>query len=174
MRPRSCCSTTPTRSRRPPEAAALATALLAALALSACSPKAPEGVDKATLDAAVSKAIGDPTTCLLIAERDSGRVVYRYNTHTMCDRELPSCDVGPKTRKVADLLALTVKDGDTRTLSCDSAEDASRGVGWAAGPVAGKPLVYAAVMEGERAFPGRMMAERLSGAFRKAGLTPAP
>jgi hypothetical protein len=165
-----CCRTMAMRSRRWTETP-LAGALLAVLALCACSPTAPEGVDEATLDDAVSKAIGDPTTCVMIAERGTGKVVYRYNTNTMCDRDLPSCE-GPGTRKVADLVKLTAKDGQPRTLSCDSTADASRGVGWAAGPVAGKPLVYAAVMEGDRAFPGRMMAERLTSAFRKAGLSP--
>ena len=77
------------------------------------------------------------------------------------------------TRKVKDLLALTVEDRDTRTLSCNSVADGSRGASWAAGPIPGKPLVYAAVMEGDRVFPGRMMADRLSRAWTKAGLTPA-
>jgi hypothetical protein len=157
-----------TRSNRPPRPL-LAGALLSALALAACSPTAPKGVDKAVLDEAVSRAIGDPTTCVMIAEQGSGRVVYRYNTATTCDRDLPACET-PGTRKVADLVKLTAKDGRTRLLSCDSTTDASRGVGWAAAPIPGKPLVYAAAMEGERAFPGRMMADRLSTAFRKAGL----
>lgn len=142
---------------------------LAALALGACSPGAPRGVDKGKLDEAVSRAIGDPTSCLMIAEQASGRIVYRYNTHTACARVLPSCE-GPATRTVEDLVKLTVKDGQVRTLSCNTTADASRGVGWAAGPVAGKPLVYAAAMEGERAFPGRMMAERLAAGFKDAGL----
>ncbi len=64
----------------------------------------------------------------------------------------------------------TVKDGQVRTLSCYTQADASRGVGWASGPLAAKGLVYAAVMEGDRAFPGRMMADRLASAFKKVGL----
>lgn len=163
MRPRWFCSTTATRSNRP------LSALLAVLALAACSPQAPKGVAKEELDDAISRAIGDPNSCLMIAEAATGKVVYRYNTHTACANKWPSCE-GPGVRTVGELLALTAKDKQARTLSCNTAADASRGVGWAAGPIAGKPYVYAAVMEGDRAFPGRMMADRLDGAFARAGL----
>jgi hypothetical protein len=119
----------------------------------------------------VSKAIGDPNSCLLIAEAGSGKLLYRYNTHTACDRELPSCEAvireAAKT-KVGQLLNRTAQTHAVVQLSCDSEPDGSRGVGWAAGPIAGTDLVYAAVMEGDRTFPGRMMAERLEGAFRRA------
>jgi hypothetical protein len=135
----------------------------------ACAPTAPKGVDKDRLDEAVSSAIGDPASCLLIAEQASGQVVYRYNTHTACARPLPACD-GPGTRTVDQLLQLTIKDGQPRALSCNTEADASRGVGWSSGVIAGKGLVYAAMMEGNRAFPGRMMADRLSGAFKDVGL----
>lgn len=155
----------PTRSRTPPKG--LAGAALAALALSACSPGAPPGVDRNQLDEAVSRAVGDPTSCLLIAQAGSGKLLYRYNTHTACDRELPSCEGAAKT-KVAKLLARTAATRAKVQLSCDTLDDASRGVGWAAGPIEGTDLVYAAMMEGDRAFPGRMMADRLEGAFRRA------
>ena len=159
------CWTTPTRSSRRPKAALAAAA--SALALSACSPGAPPGVDREQLDAAVSRAIGDPNSCLLIAQADTGKRYYRYNTHTACDQELPSCEGVEKT-KLAKLLNRTVQTRAPVQLSCDSKADGSRGVGWAAGPIAGTDLVYAAMMEGDRAFPGRMMADRLEGAFRKA------
>ena len=165
MRPRWCCWTMATRSSKRPRAV-LAAALLA---LAACSPGAPEGVDKAALDDAVSRAIGDPNSCLLIAERGSGDVVYRYNSATACAREWPSCE-GGGSRQLKDLLATTANDGQVRTLSCDSL-DPARTVGWAAGPVPGRPLVYAAVMEGERTFPGLMMADRIASAFKRAGLS---
>ena len=151
-----------------PRVAALS---LSVLALAACSPGAPKGVDKDTLDAAVSRAIGDPASCLLIAEQGSGKLVYRYNTHTACARTLPACAGAATSEQTLDqLLKATLKDGQARTLSCSSAKDASRGVGWASGPIPGKGLVYAAMMEGDRAFPGRMMAERLARAFKDAGL----
>ena len=142
-------------------------ALAAMLGLSACSPDAPPGVNRDDLDAAVSKAVGDPATCVLIGKVGSGRLLYRYNTATACDRELPACDV-PGVTKVAAVLKATARDSQPRTLSCNSASDASRGVGWAAGPIEGTDLVYAAMMEGDRAFPGRMMADRLAAAFRRA------
>jgi len=143
------------------------------LALGACSPGAPKGVDKETLDAAVSRAIGDPATCLLIAEQGSGKLVYRYNSRIACDRSLPACaapGAGKPQQTINQLLKATLKDGQDRTLSCSSTVDASRGVGWASGPIPGKGLIYAAMMEGDRAFPGRMMADRLARAFKDAGL----
>lgn len=142
---------------------------LAALAPAACSPAAPEGVEKAALDDAISRAIGDPNTCVMIAEAASGKLVYRYNSHTACANKWPACEA-PGLRTVTDLLKLTVADKRQRMLSCYTRADASRGVGWAAGPIPGKPYVYAAVMEGDRSFPGRMMADRLSTAFSKVGL----
>ena len=170
----SCCWTMATRSRRPPEAVSApvrAAALAALLLTAACAPGAPEGTDKASLDEAVSRAVGDPNTCVMIAERDGGKLVYRYNTATTCARALPACD-GPGTRTLKDLLEQTVADGQARNLSCDTAADGSRGVSWSAGPVPGRPLVYAAVMEGNRVFPGLMMTDRLSRAWTKAGLSP--
>jgi hypothetical protein len=153
----------------PPILKFTAAAALSALALSACSPGAPKGVDKAQLDEAISNAIGDPATCVMIAEQATGKIVYRYNNHTACARSLPACDT-PGERTVEDLVKATAKDGQARALSCYTQADASRGVGWASGPLAAKGLVYAAMMEGDRAFPGRMMAERLSRAFAKVGL----
>ena len=165
------CWTTPIRSRTPHKA--WAGAALAALTLAACSPTAPPGVDRDQLDAAVSRAIGDPNSCLLIARAGTGKLYYRYNTYTACDREQPSCE-GTGKAKVGQLLDRTVKSRGAVQLSCDSKADASRGVGWAAGPIAGTDLVYAAMMEGDRAFPGRMMADRLEGAFRRAKVSKAP
>jgi hypothetical protein len=147
--------------------------LITALGVAACSPGAPKGVSKAKLDAAVSGAIGDPATCVLIAEQASGRIVYRYNTATVCGRMLPSCE-GPFRRRVQDLLEATRKDGKPRQASCNTTADASRGVGWASGVISGKGLVYAAAMEGTRTFPGMMISDRLEGAFQDVGLAPAP
>ncbi|MCW5759914.1 MAG: hypothetical protein KIS90_09115 [Phenylobacterium sp.] len=124
-------------------------------------------MDRDELDAAISRAVGDPNTCVLIAEAKSGRVNYRYNSATACAREWPACD-GAGNRKLKDLLEATVRDRQPRTLSCNTAADGSRGVGWSAGPIAGTGLVYAAMMEGDRVFPGRMMADRLETAFRRA------
>ncbi len=141
---------------------------LAAMTLAACSPGAPKGVDKARLDQAISNAIGDPATCVMIAEQATGEVVYRYNSHTACARSLPACDT-PGERTLEDLVKATAKDGQPRALCCYTQADASRGVGWASGPLSAKGLVYGAVMEGDRAFPGRMMADRLARASLKVG-----
>jgi hypothetical protein len=140
-----------------------------ALALSACSPRLPEGVDEDRLAAEISGAIGDPNTCVLIARSGTDKVAYRYNTYMTCGRSLPACDA-PGKRTVGDLLAMVARDGAPRAMSCSSNDVGSRGVAWAAGRVEGRGLVYAAVMEGERAFPGRMMSERLARAFKDAGL----
>jgi hypothetical protein len=148
---------------------ALVAPALLSLALAACAQEAPKGVEKAKLDTEVSGAIGDAATCLLIAEQPGGKLVYRYNTRTVCARTLPACD-RPELQTVEDLLKATAADGQPRMLSCDTTADASRGVGWASGVIAGKGLVYAAVMEGDRALPGRIMASKLSSAFRDAGL----
>ncbi|HET6972018.1 MAG TPA: hypothetical protein VFH92_12890 [Phenylobacterium sp.] len=164
---------TPTRSRRPPDAVVLAATGLAALVLSACSPTAPPGVDHDQLDAEVSRAIGDPASCLLIGKAGSGKVLYRYNTATVCDRLLDACAGGARM-KVGELLDATAKDGKPRQLSCATTPDHSKGVGWASGPIAGTDLVYAGAMEGDRTFPGRMMAERLEAGFRRAKVSKAP
>jgi hypothetical protein len=147
--------------------------VLLAAALSACGPRLPKGVDADKLDEAVSDAIGDPNTCMLIGRQGSGDVVWRYNTHTTCARALPACDA-PKMRTVGDLLTATAKDGQARTLSCNSTPDGSRGVGWSSGVIGESGLVYAAVMEGERALPGRIMADKIEGALQDAGFRPTP
>ncbi|MBL8557032.1 MAG: hypothetical protein JNL41_22355, partial [Phenylobacterium sp.] len=105
------------------------------MALAACSPTAPPGVNRDDLDAAISKAVGGPNTCVLIAQATSGRVNYRYNSATACAREWPACDAAG-TRKLKDLLDATAKDRQPRMLSCNTMADGSRGVGWSAGPIA--------------------------------------
>ncbi|CAN7605957.1 hypothetical protein LJR225_004587 [Phenylobacterium sp. LjRoot225] len=142
--------------------------LVLASGLAACGPRLPKGVDPDKLDQAVSAAIGDPLTCMLIGRKGSGQVVWRYNTHTTCARTLPACD-GPGLRTVGELLKATAKDGQTRHLSCSTQADGSRGVGWSSGVIGDRGLVYAAVMEGERALPGRIMAEKIEGALQDGG-----
>ena len=149
---------------------ALAGLALCAAGLAACSPGLPQGVDETKVHSEISSAIGDPNTCVLIGQQGSGKVVYRYNSHTTCGRSLPTC--AGATQTVDDLLKATAKDGQPRATSCNSVADGSRGVGWASGVLTGKGKghVYAAVMEGERSFPGRMMSDRLSRALQDAGL----
>ncbi len=145
---------------------------LAAALLCACSPSTPKGVDKAVLDEAVSRAIGDPNTCVIIAERGSGKTVYRYGAYVACERGMPSCEAGP-SRSAAELAKAVAVDGERVNASCPSTADGSRGVGWAAGPIEGHDLVYAASMEGAATPPGLVIADKLEAAFRRAGLQPA-
>ena len=148
-------------------AAGLALALAAAL-LAGCGTRLPKGVDADTLNSTVSDAIGDPNTGMLIGRQGSGQVVWRYNTHTTCARALPACDA-PGLRTVGDLLKATARDGKPRELSCNTAADGSRGVGWSSGVIEGRGLVFAAVMEGPRALPGRIMSEKVEGALQDGG-----
>jgi hypothetical protein len=144
-------------------------ALMGAFALAACTPSLPDGVKKETLDDAVSRAIGDPATCVLLARVSDGQRIYRYNSATQCDRALPTCD-SPQTRKIKDLLAETVAEKAPHAASCPSSADGLRSVGWASGVLPKSGLAYAAMMEGKRALPGMVMQDRLADAFKTAGL----
>lgn len=128
------------------------------------------GLPGAQLDTQIAAAIGDPTTCVLIADAASGKVLYRYGTDFNCSRGLPACDApGQINAKTA--LQFAARPGG-RFASCNSLPDGSRQVGWAEAPVqsATRKLVYSAVIEGQRALPGREMNARLYDAFQKAGL----
>lgn len=146
------------------------TVLLLTAALAGCS-KAPKGVDSAALDDAISKVIGDPSTCVLVVKKGSGDVVYRYGSHMTCGVSLPTCQgVGGQT--TANDLAKAAAGGETRTASCGSP---AGGAAFAIGPLpTQKPenqsLAYAAVMNSKRMLPGMEMASRLEGAFAKGGL----
>lgn len=141
---------------------------LAAL-LTACAP-APPPLPSDALDAAVARGIGDPNTCVLIAEAKTGKVLYQYGEDFNCTVALPACDrKGGLTARKA--LAFATAPGG-RDASCASNADGSRSVGWSAGAVAGRRrgLIYSAVMEGDRALPGEEMNARLAQAFTDAGL----
>lgn len=145
--------------------------IAAGLLLAACSPKLPQGVDEQRLSEAVGRAIGGPNTCVLLANK-AGKVVWTGGGYITCARNLPTCG-GTSTT------AQTVLEGavgkPARFASCPSGPGVNT-VGWAMGPVpvgAGKSdhgLSYVAVMEGERALPGREVQERVEEAFAKAGL----
>ena len=161
----------PTHAVAAPRATPILAACLALLA-AACSPGAPEGVDKTTLDNAISTRIGDPNTCVLIGKVGSGEVVYRYNSNVACGRAYPSCQGGSAVT-TGDLMEAVAKGEPERSVSCPTQADGSRSVGWTAGRVPGRELVFAAVREGDKALPGRVMADRLERAFVEAGLQPA-
>src|SRR5579872_1351424 len=139
-------------------------------ALAACTPPSGRGLNKTALDNAIGAAIGDPTTCVMLADRVSGQVVYRYGDAIECGRTLPACDRSGTMTVQGALPFATVGAG--RFVSCPSVADGSRTVGWAEARVQSgrRDLVYSAVMEGERALPGHEMAARLTDAFAAAGL----
>ncbi|MDP1965402.1 MAG: hypothetical protein Q8K93_24720, partial [Reyranella sp.] len=122
------------------------------LILTACGPSAPKGVDAERLRSEVSKAIGDPYTCVLLVEKGSGDVIWRFGDYSTCARSLPSCQGAARLN--ADGLGKLAAAGEERTLSCASTADGGSRVGWASGtaPMSEgakhRDLAYAAVMEG--------------------------
>ena len=155
-----------TRAWRAPPALALTLALV----LTACAKPPGGGLPSDALDKAIGASIGDPTTCVIIAERSSRKVLYTYGQRFNCVRGLPACD---RPGSMSAQQALTLADtADGRGASCPSNPDHSRNVGWAEGRIAGskRDLIYSAVMEGDRALPGQEMMARLADAFGSAGL----
>jgi hypothetical protein len=141
------------------------------LTMGACSPGGPGARPPSdALDHAIADAVGDPDTCVLLADRATGKVVYRYGEEFNCVRGLPACD-RPGTMSATQALALAATPGG-RGASCASNADGSRMVGWAEGKATsrGRDLSYSALMEGQRALPGHEIASRLDAAFQKAGL----
>jgi hypothetical protein len=147
-----------------------ALSVVAAAALVGCSSPKKSELPSDALDRAIGEAIGDPDTCLLLAERASGKVLYRYGAPFNCIRGVPACD-RPGFTSAKQALALAATPGGRRA-SCPSNADGSRTVGWAEGRVASqkRDLVYSAMMEGQTALPGQEMNARLYDAFQKAGL----
>ncbi|MCA6243672.1 MAG: hypothetical protein IM666_07875 [Phenylobacterium sp.] len=148
---------------------------LAALAVlaAACSPPLPSGVDSNRLQNAVGDAVGDPNTCVLIAEAGTGRNVWRYGSSRSCGTAWPACS-GTEVRTVEQLMKTAGREGAEIWASCPSNADRSRTVAWAAGPVPGRPgLVFTAVMEGAKTPPGIVLGDKLRGALERGGLSPA-
>ena len=147
-----------------------------ALALGACGKVSGSGAAPGAtlpadaLDHAIGDVIGDPTTCVVIAERATHRIVYRYGERFNCVRGLPACD-RPGVMSAENALALA-DTADGRGASCPSSPDGTRRVGWAQARISSPKhdLIYSAVMEGQRALPGQEMMARLAEAFANAGL----
>ncbi len=144
--------------------------VVAALLLSACAQSGKLPAKK--LDAAIGARVGDPTTCVVIADKTSGKVLYRYGEEFNCARALAACD-RPGTLSGRQALGLAATPGG-RGASCASNPQGTRNVGWAEGVIAGSdpPLIYSAVMEGQRALPGIEMNTRLAQVFSDTGLSP--
>ena len=159
----------------------LPAATLLMLTLAACGPKAGgaggggphigggDALPADALDAGIGKAIGDPTTCVLIANRTDRKVLYRYGEGFNCVRGLPACD---RPGVISAEQALALAGGDGRHASCNSTTSGDRTVGWAEGKATSgkRDLIYSAVMEGQRTLPGMEMSARLDEVFRQAGL----
>ena len=90
-----------------------------------------DALPRDALDHAVAQAIGDPDTCLLIADRGTGRVLYRYGAPFNCIRGLPACD-RPGYMSAKQALALATAPGG-RKASCPSNPDGSRDGGLGGG-----------------------------------------
>lgn len=147
-----------------------ALSIATAATVAGCSAPTKSALPADALDHAVGEAIGDPNTCLLLADRASGKVLYQYGAPFNCIRGLPACD-RPGYMSAKQALVLAATPGG-RKASCSSNADGSRMVGWAEGKVASqtRDLVYSAMMEGQTALPGHEMNARLYDAFQKAGL----
>jgi hypothetical protein len=145
-------------------------ALTITMMLGACGKTQSGGLPSDALDQAIGAAIGDPTTCVVIAARAGHKILYHYGNAFNCKRGLPACD-RPGTLSAEAALALADAPGG-HTASCPSSADGSRTVGWAQGRAASRSrnLIYSAVMEGDRALPGQEMSARLDDAFQRAGL----
>lgn len=130
------------------------------------------GADTDVLGAAISKAIGGQSTCVLIMEPGGTKPVYQYGAATPCGRGLPSCQEGGGLMSARDLAALAAQ-GTERLISCDSSPGFT--TAWASGPITskdGRKLVYAAVMDepNEKSIPGREIKARLEPALVEGGL----
>jgi hypothetical protein len=134
------------------------------------SGSADAGLPGGALDHFIGDEVGDPTTCVIIADRASRQVVYRYGQLFNCLRGLPACD-RPGVMSAQNALALA-DTAEGHGASCASSPDGTRRVGWAQGRVrsAKRDLIYSAVMEGQRALPGQEMMARLDEAFANAGM----
>ena len=146
-------------------------AMIGPAELGGCAkPSAVAALPTDALDHAIANAIGDPATCVLVAERGTGKVVYRYGEAFNCVRGVPLCD-RPGFMSATQALALAATPGG-RAVSCASNADDTRSVGWSEGRVvsAKRDLIYSALMEGQTALPGHEISARLDAAFAKAGL----
>ena len=79
-----------------PAASKTALALAAALVLAACGPRSGQGLRTNQLDTQIAAAIGDPSTCVLLADARTGQVVYRYGDDFNCVRALPGHEINAR------------------------------------------------------------------------------
>ena len=135
--------------------------VLSAAVLTSCAPKPPSGVDERALIEAIGEAIGDPGTCVVLAQAKTGKVIWQYQALTQCSTPVPSCE-GSGIRTTDDLARATALGGPSVRSGCQN-------VSWASGPTPRADVIYAAMMQGKRAMPGIVMADRLDQAFKDTG-----
>jgi hypothetical protein len=144
-------------------------AAIACLTLIGCSQKAPKGINASALDNVIAGAIGDPSTCVKVVEKASGKVVYQYGSHMTCGLALSNC--GGQGTTTGDALGKEAATGAAKTASCPSP---AGGTAYAMGPLPNsKPqyagLAYSASMNTKHLLPGIEIQRRLELAFRQAG-----
>jgi hypothetical protein len=136
-------------------------AVFALTAMLAACGGPPSGVDEFELANAIAGAIGDPNTCVVLAKAPGGQVMWEHQLFAECNRALPSCEEDGGTQTARDL-ARRAAAGEVVRIGCSN-------LSWAAGPTPREGVVYAALMQGERALPGREIARRLEGVFERTG-----
>jgi hypothetical protein len=140
----------------------MALSLAATVGLSACAPHLPKSVDEAGLQQQIASVIGDLNTCVVLAERGSGKIAWVNGLPAACRIKYSACTVD-KLIDVKDFASSAAKSGVPVATGCQS-------VSWAAGPAGHGKLVYGAVMSGERALPGIEISRRLDEVFAHSGL----
>jgi hypothetical protein len=135
--------------------------LVLCMNLAACGPKLPKSVNQDALEQSIAMSMGDMNTCVVLADRATGKIAWSTGLKEACRAKYPAC-TADKSIDVNDL-AKQALSGVTVTTGCSL-------VSWAAGTAGKSTYVYAAVMSGERALPGREMSLRLDSAFAAAGL----
>lgn len=146
------------RSNPPLKAAAI---LVCGVVLASCAPKPPSGVNEEALWNALGDAVGDPNTCVVLAEAKTGKVIWKYQALNECGRALPACSTAGN-RTAIDLAKMVAGNGGSVAEGCSN-------VSWAAGPTPRNGVVYSAVMQGGRALPGMVIADKLDNVFKSTG-----
>lgn len=99
---------------------------------------------------------------MVLADKASGKVAWSDGLTAACRARYTACDQNKMT-DVAGLARSVAASGSSVETSCGP-------VSWSAGPAGKSNLVYAAVMSGNRALPGREITLRLKDVFANSGL----
>ena len=125
------------------------------------------------LDSQIAAAVGDPSTCVLVADAASGKELYRYGEHFNCDRELPACDaVTPMNAHAALKLGRDPgrPDGQLQHPARSGSPHGRLGPRVEVQKRLSQPDLLGGDGKAKRALPGHEINARLYDAFQKAGL----